>query len=211
MLKEEQDISWNLIPFLHWVNSVSLCQSATRSWALFLAAAILHCVMWLIWVWDVVLGSWACQMPSLSAFASHRASYTGRSPAKGFVLPCSPPSSIHLCRAYAGERLPPPPSFSGSKVSQRSSSCLWGASNLPPPPPGWEQGPDFHLNSSLSAEASPPPLRANKEPTVPGHGMFSQPWRPRCPQCGFSAPPLKPGAPGWWGTDSRPWATCHSF
>lgn len=92
------------------------------------------------------------------------------SQAKGFVLPCPPPSSIHLCRvcqrASPPSSIPFPRILSPSQASQRSSCCFRGASS--PPPPGWVQGPDFHLNSRHSVEASPPPRRANKEPSVPG-------------------------------------------
>lgn len=94
-------------------------------------------------------------------------------PQRDFVLS---PSSIHLCSVRAEaylpplHPLPPPLSFPPSKVSPWPP-CLGRAGHPPPFPPGWVQGPDFHFNSRLSAEASPPPRRANKEPTVRGRDV----------------------------------------
>lgn len=115
LFKEEQDISWNLITIFalsyQHVSAPGLLQGHGHS--LFLGAVTSPCILWLICVWDVLLGSWACSMPSLTRFASHGASYTGRSLAftsKGFCSPlfslfqhplvlcvcwsASPPSSI---------------------------------------------------------------------------------------------------------------------
>lgn len=79
------------------------------------------------------------------------------------------PSNIHLCSVCAGacfllHPLPPYP----LPHSKSPEPLLFRRIRDPPPPspPGWVQGPDFHFNSRLSAEAFPPPRRANKEPTV---------------------------------------------
>lgn len=116
LFKEEQDISWNLITIFalsyQHVSAPGLLQGHGHK-ALFLGAVTSPCVLWLICVWDVLLGSWACSMPSLTRFASHGASYTGRSLAftgKGFCSPLFSLFSIRLCCVCAGARLPPPPS-----------------------------------------------------------------------------------------------------
>jgi len=119
-------------------------------------------------------------MPSLTKFASHGlrepSGYAQHLPHPHWRFPSCPQrgfvfshSSIRLCSACWSVSTPPPSpsplSFPPSEVSQ-SPCCSEGASV--PPPPGWVQGPDFHFNSKLSAEASPPPRRVNKEPTVLG-------------------------------------------
>lgn len=103
--------------------------------------------------------------PSTSLTLSREAGFP-LFPQRGFVLSSS---SIHLCSVCAGACLPLLHPLPPSKVSQCPCCCLGGVSDPPPPsPPGWVQGPDFHFNSRLSAEASPPPRPANKEPTVRG-------------------------------------------
>ena len=95
---------------------------------------------------------------------------------KGF---CSLPFQHPLVQCVCWSVSPPPPSpfplsFPPSEVSQHPCCCSEEASDPPPPPPsapGWVQGLDFHFNSRLSAEASPPPRQANKEPTVRGRDV----------------------------------------
>lgn len=157
MLKEEQDISWNLITI--FVLSPHLCtRSATRPQAQGLpfswysskcnvAHLNLGCVFGIMGMLDA----------QLTTFASHGASY--------WVLLCLHRQRVlfslvlHLPASTSAmdvlESISPlfhpcvPVSFSPSKLSQRSCCCLLGASN--PPPSGWVQGPDFHLNKSLLA------------------------------------------------------------
>lgn len=63
LFKEEQDISWNLITIFalsyQHVSAPGLLQGHGHK-ALFLGAVTSPCVMRLVCVWDVLLGSWAC-------------------------------------------------------------------------------------------------------------------------------------------------------
>lgn len=138
---------------------------------LFLGAGIPPCVVWLfefgVCFWD---HSGCPALPHLLLMGEvtrHSLAFTGKgfcsplsSPFQHPLVPCMPESVSPLLRPL------PPRILSPSQASQRSSCCFRGASS--PPPPGWVQGPDFHLNSRHSVEASPPPRRANKEPSVPG-------------------------------------------
>lgn len=116
MLKEEQDIYWNLITIFCTELSARLCTgSATRPWAQGLipyswyssmhnvSHLNLGCVFGIMGMLDAqpycICFSWV-KLPGAPL----------PSQIKGFLPPCSPPSSIHLCHGCAGEHLSPPPS-----------------------------------------------------------------------------------------------------
>lgn len=138
---------------------------------LFLGAGIPPRVMWLF---EFAMCFWnhrhvGCPaLPHLLLMGEvtrHSLAFTGKGFCSLLFFPFQDPFVPRVCqRASPPSSIPVPRILSPSQASRRSC-CLRGASS-PPPPPGWVQGPDFHLNSRLSAEASPPSGPANKEPTV---------------------------------------------